>query len=511
MLSNLNANNAKSLDLNQDKDSLRPVGPEEFLPQIHWWVTIGGLIFVAIFGATLTLVSILKYKVTIKAPATVRPVGELRIVQAATEGPILKLAIRGNQTVKKGDLIATIDDSRLQTKKSQLQNNIQQAQQQLVQINAQITALESQIKAETNRIERTIFSAEAELERQEREYRERQMIAAAEVEEAEANVRVAREDLQKAQAEMKSAQANLRSTRASYSAAQSKYNRYQSVASEGALPLNQLEEAKLDVDQQQQAVVAQQATVVMQKETIERLQGAVLAALARLERTQASLDPSRAEVAIAEANIPREQASGRATLAILDKERKAIIQQRIETQNQLSRDRQELQQIETELKGTVIRASASGIVQELILRNPDQIVRPGDVIAQIAASEAPLEIKALVASQDIDKVEMGQKVQMRVSACPYPNYGTLKGTVKTISPDATTPQGNNPNALSETGSFDGAKAAYNVTIEPESLSLDAAGKKCSIRSGMEGRADIISKEETVLTFILRKARLLADF
>ncbi len=508
MLSNIDA---KSLELNRDQDPLRTVSPEEFLPQIHWWVTIGGLAFLAIFGTTLTLVSILKYKITIKAPATVRPVGELRIVQAATEGQILNIAVQDNQTVKKGDLIATIEDSRLQTKKSQLQNNIQQLQQQLVQINAQIIALKSQIQAETNRIDSAIFSAEAELERREREYRDRQMIATAEVEEAEANVKVAREDLQKAQAEIKSAKANLRSVQASYAAAKSKYNRYQSVANEGALPLDQLEEAKLAVDQQQQAVAAQEATVVMQQETIERLQGAVLAALARLERTQAALDPSRAEVTIAEANIPREQATGQVTLAILNKEREAIIQRQIETQNQLNRDRQELRQIETELKSTVIRASASGIVQELNLRNPDQIVRPGDVVAQIAPSEAPLEIKALVASQDIDKVERGQKVQMRVSACPYPDYGTLKGIVKTISPDATSSQGNNPHAFSETSSFDQAKAAYNVTIEPESFSLNAASKQCSIRSGMEGRADIISKEETVIKFILRKARLLTEF
>ena len=369
MLSNIDA---KSLDINREQDTLRTVGPEEFLPQIHWWVSVGGLVLLTIFSATLTLVSILKYKVTIKAPATVRPVGELRIVQAATEGQILNIAVQNNQTVNKGDIIATIDDSRLQTKKSQLQNNIQQLEQQLVQIKAQIIALKSQIQAETNRIDRAIFSAEAELERREREYRDKQMIAAAEVEEAKANVRVAREDLQKAQAEMKSAQANLRSVQASSSAAQSKYNRYQSVANEGALPLDQLEEAKLAVDQQQQAVAAQQATVVMQKETIERLQGSVLAALARLERTQAYLDPSRAEVAIAEANIPREQATGQVTLAILNKEREAIIQQQIETQNQLSRDQQELRQLETELKGTVIRASASGIVQELNLRNPDQ-------------------------------------------------------------------------------------------------------------------------------------------
>lgn len=252
-------------------------------------------------------------------------------------------------------------------------------------------------------------------------------------------------------------------------------------------------------------------TGVIPQLQVKEKEAAYKTALARLEKAQAVLNPSQAGVEIAREQIFQARAQGKATLASLNKEREQLIQHEIETQNQLSRDRQELQQIETELEGTIVRASASGIVQELNLRNPDQLVSPGDVIAQISPSKAPLEIKALVSSQDIDKVDLGRKVQMRVSACPYPDYGTLKGTVKTISPDATTPQGNGVNTLAETNSLDEAQTVYNVTIEPETLSLNAGDKKCAIRSGMEGRADIISKEETVLTFVLRKARLLTDF
>ncbi|MDJ0573238.1 MAG: HlyD family efflux transporter periplasmic adaptor subunit [Pleurocapsa sp. MO_192.B19] len=452
MLSNINA---KSLEVNRNEDSLRPVDLEEFLPQIDWWVTIGGLIFLAIFGATIALVSILKYKVAIKAPATVRPVGELRIVQAAVEGKIESIQIKGNQKVAKGDIVAYIDDSRLQTQKSQLQGNIDRTQLQLAQIAAQLQATAGQIAAETERTKSSVASAIAELSRIQRDYQDKLITTAAEVKETEAAVELAQEEM----------------------------TRYQQLANTGAITQLQLKEKE----------------------------AAFKTALARLEKAQATINPSQAGVEIAREQIFQAQAESKATLATLNKEREQLIQQQIETQNQLSRDQQELQQIETELKGTVLRASASGIVQELNLRNPAQLVRPGDVIAQIAPSEAPLEIKALVASQDIDKVETGRKVQMRVSACPYPDYGTLKGTVKTISPDATTSQNNSANVLSETGNFNEAKTAYNVTIKPESLYLDAAGKKCSIRSGMEGRADIISKEETVLTFILRKARLLADF
>ena len=491
---------------------LPPVQENEFLPPIGRWIIFGGLFIVTIVGISVPLTSVAKYKETVKAQASLRPAGELRIVQAATEGQILSIAVRENQTVNQGELIATIDDSRLQTKKSQLQSNIQQARQQLIQINAQISALNSQIQAESDRINRTITSALAELERREREYRDKQIVTAAEVGEAEANVRVAQQDLQRATAEINSAKANLRSIEAAYLAAQSKHNRYQSVADEGALPLDQLEEAKLAVRQQQEAIAAQQATVAMHQETIEQRQEAVIAAKARLKRTQAYLYPSRAEVVIAESNIAQEQARGQATLATLNKEREALIQQRIEINKQLERDSHELHQVEIDLSQTNITATVDGIISQLSLRNSSQTVRVGEQIAQIVPSNALLEVKAKVSPKDIGKVEAGQQVQMQVSACPYPDYGTLKGRVKGISADAFFPKVNGTNATTP-GSTEQAKAMgtfYEVTIKPDSLSLGKDSNQCTLQLGMEGRADIITREETVLKFLLRKARLLTD-
>ncbi len=439
---------------NFNPDSLRPVQPDEPLPPISRWTTLGGLGFLALFSTAIALAGLLKYKVTIKAPATVRPAGELRIVQAATEGTIKSIEVKENQAVKQGEAITYIDDSRLQTKKSQLLGNIQQAQLQLAQLAAQIRALDRQIAAETDQMNRIIASAQAELSRNQRNYQDKLITTEAEVEEVEAALKLAEEELAT----------------------------YQQLGNTGAV-------AQLQ---------------------IKVKEAALKTAIARLKRAKTVLNPTDAEVTMAQERIAQEKATGEAVLAALKKEREQLIQQQIETQNQLSRDSQELKQVETELSGNVIRASVSGTIQQLNLRNTEQVVRPGEVIAQISPIDAPLEIKALVASQDIDKVEKGQRVQMRVSACPYPDYGTLKGTVKTISPDAMTPQGNGADA-SEGSSADAAGASYKVLIQPESLSLSVGGRECSIQSGMEGRADIISREETVLTFILRKARLLIDF
>ena len=74
-------------------------------------------------------------------------------------------------------------------------------------------------------------------------------------------------------------------------------------------------------------------------------------------------------------------------------------------------------------------------------------MRLGEQVAQIVPSNAPLEVKSQVSPKDIGKLDTGQDVQMRVSACPYPDYGTLKGQVKAISSDAISPNVNGTNGL----------------------------------------------------------------
>ena len=454
-----------------NSDYLPAIQDNEFLPPLGRWTTWGGLVLVCAVGLGVPLASVTKYKVTVKGQAVVRPAGELRLVQAATEGQVMRVFVAENQVVKKGDVIATIDNSKLQTKKSQLQSNIGQSRLQLVQINAQINSISNQVLAETERVNRVIAGAEAELSGRSRDYQDKQITTVTDIEEASANVNAAD---------------------ASLKAAQSKRNRYESVAKAGALSQDQFEEAQLAVRQQEQALQA---------------------AKAKLQNVQTALNPSNAQVAIASQRIAQEKATGKASIATLNKERLALIQQRIEIQKQLESDTRELQQVNIDLSQTRITATADGIISKLNLRNSGQTVSAGQEIAQIVPSDAPLEIKAAVALQDKNKLKQGQKVQMRVSACPYPDYGTLKGQVKTISPDAIAPQGNAANATDTTSAnqkMAAVSAFYEVTIKPESLSLGREKHQCAIQLGMEGTVDIISREETVMQFFLRKARLIAD-
>lgn len=449
-------------------DYLPQIQENEFLPPVGNWVVLGGLSVVGLIALAVPVASVVKYKEVVKADAKVRPAGEVRLVQSSIEGPITKILAKENQVVKQGEVLAMIDSDHLRTKSGQLQKNIQQAQQQKIQISAQLVALNRQITAEKNRMGRVLASTNAELSRRYREYRDKHMTSRAEVEEA---------------------QANLRSTQAALSAAQSKRDRYQSVSQQGALSKNQLDEAKLDVQQQEQAAEA---------------------ARAKIQFTKAALNPSGAEVAIAREQIAQEQATGEAALAKLVQEREALVQQQLETDKLLGSDRAELKQIELDLRRTKITATASGTIAQLNLRNSGQTIRPGEEVAQIAPSDVALEVKTSVSPQDIGKVKVEQPVSMRISACPYPDYGTLNGKVSQVSQDTVKPQRTDAAGNNASESGPPAAAFYKVIIKPDKFSLEQGTNQCSIELGMEGRADIITREETVLRFILRKVRLITD-
>ena len=482
---------------------------EEYLPPIGRGVSAIGLFLVASFGAAIALSGVLKYKVTIQAPATIRPIGELRLVQSTIEGSVLSVAVRENQTVRKGDPIATVTDlrleSKLQTKRRQLVGDIQKAKYQISALDSQISALDRQGTAEIEQTARSISGIQSELSRAERDYRDKNITSQTQVAEAQANWRTAQKEQQAAAAELEVTAANIRSVRAGYQSALARSQRYQSAATAGAISTNQLEEAQLAAEQQSQSIAAQYATIAKQKQIVARIAETVIAAETRIKRAQTTLNPSQSETQTIVQKIARERATGKAAIARLQQERQKLLQQRTEIVNQIATNDREIAQVTTELQPTIVRAPISGTIQELNLRNNAQVVHAGDRIAQIMPTDTLLSIKALVAISDIDNVKVGQKVQLRVSACPYTDYGVGAGKVSEIAADAK-PIDKNVAQQSQTA----ANGVYEVTIKPDTLTLARGTKKCQIRSGLTARADIISKEATILHFMLSKARLLVE-
>jgi multidrug efflux pump subunit AcrA (membrane-fusion protein) len=486
---------------NTTTEDLHILETNEFLPQIGQWIQIGGGIMMTIFVVAVSLTSVLYYNVTVKVPATIRPLGELRLVESAITGTIKKILVQEDQLINQGQIIAYIDDSQLQLQKRQLQNTIEQNQLQLMQIDAQINQVNSQIIAQTNLNERTIKAVQAELIGTERNYIDQQTKANSEMTQAQITINLAKEQLIRLKRE-KVLRATIQEAEAALKLAILQRDRLQNIATSGAISQNLLEEKEQDIKSAEAKLEQAKSNA---KNLQEEKEQAVKLAKINLEKTKISLNPSNASVTVAQERIKQEKSRGEGALAALKKERELLFQQRLELQKQQIRTRQELQQIENDLNKTVIRSPATGTLMQLKLRNPGQVAQLSEAVAQIAPVDAPLIIKAHVSAQDIDKVKIGQSVQMEVSACPYPDYGTLKGTVKTIAADTIANTQNNP--IISTPQI----ATYEVNIQPESLFLGKGDRLCYLKSGMEGRANIISRQETILQFILRKGKLITNF
>jgi HlyD family type I secretion membrane fusion protein len=437
---------------------------DELLPPVSRWLIWGGISVVTIIALAIPATAIFQYKTVVKAQAIARPVEELHLVQAAVEGQVAQILVKEGEVVEQGEAIATIDLSRFQTKQNQLESGIKQQKLQLGQLEAQIIGLQTQIIAETERNQAEIAAARSELAGSQRNYQDKNTEVTTQVEESQAQVRA---------------------VTASLKAAQAKHNRYQSVAKAGAIGKNQLAEAELEVRQQEQELEAAQA---------------------KLKRGISALNPSTAEIETYQQRIEQAKKSGQATIAGLNREIEALIQQRIEIDRQLEQDTAELHQVNQELTKTQITATDTGTIFQLGLNNQGQTVQPGQEIAQIIPENFQIEMKAAVSPQDISKLKVGQEVQMRVSACPYPDYGTLKGRVTQIAQDTSKPSSQSEND----SQVQKATAFYEVAIAPNSNTFGRQEHQCSLQLGMESQADIISRQETMLQFILRKARLTSN-
>ncbi|MFM7790637.1 MAG: biotin/lipoyl-binding protein, partial [Microcystis panniformis] len=203
-----------------------------------------------------------------------------RTVQAGQQGIIKNIKVKVNQLVLRGDEIALLEDSSLQTQRSQLIGNIQQNKLQLERSAFELKALQEQIAAESQSTQEEVESATAELKRNQRDYQERQVTTSLEVKEAEASLELARSEMEQ----------------------------YEQLKDTGAL-------SELQIQQKEQAYKV---------------------ALSRLQKAKAGLDPSSANITIARARITQQIAKGKSTLAILEREHQELMRRKVEIQNQIN-------------------------------------------------------------------------------------------------------------------------------------------------------------------------------
>ena len=135
-----------------------------------------------------------------------------------------------------------------------------------------------------------------------------------------------------------------------------------------------------------------------------------------------------------------------------------------------------------------LRAPASGTVQQLALHTVGGVAEAARTLMVIVPGDGGLEVEARVLNKDAGFVHEGQEVAVKVEAFPFTRYGSVPGTVVSISRDAVP----DPKL--------GATYVAQIRLARPDLMVD--GKRTMLGSGLGVVADIRTGSRRIISYLL---------
>lgn len=167
-----------------------------------------------------------------------------------------------------------------------------------------------------------------------------------------------------------------------------------------------------------------------------------------------------------------------------------------------------------------LRAPVAGTVQTVDVATLGTVIQPGQTVATIVPRDAPLVVEVDLPAQDAGFIKVGEKTQIKVTAYPFEQYGSIPGKVLWISPTADSdsnltspPEGENhqpvtqPSQPPQSGADQTKPVSpptlyYRIRVQPERAWLGVEGQDRMMQPGMTATVDIQTGHRRVLDFFL---------
>ncbi len=216
-----------------------------------------------------------------------------------------------------------------------------------------------------------------------------------------------------------------------------------------------------------------------------------LTRLTTLERDAARLNGERAQYIAS-----RAQAKGKITETELQ-----IIQVDKDMVSEVSKDLRETNDkigefverkvtAEDQLRRVDIRAPQDGMVLQNNVHTVGGVITAGDAMMMIVPQADDLSVEAKVDPKDIDKLQIGQKTLMRLSAFNQRTTPELNGLVTRVSADVTTDQ--------RTG-----QSYYTIRVSLPPAEVARLGDNNKLIPGMPVEAFVQTGDRTMLSYLIK--------
>ncbi|HLJ22275.1 MAG TPA: HlyD family type I secretion periplasmic adaptor subunit [Stellaceae bacterium] len=220
---------------------------------------------------------------------------------------------------------------------------------------------------------------------------------------------------------------------------------------------------------------------------------------------------NRAEMQRSLSNSEQTTASAKLEQAALQSERSGYIQgwrgdvaQKLaEATSKLNDAREQLNKAKLRRQMVELRTDRDAIVQAIARVSVGSVLQSGQHFITLVPTDVPLEIEANISGRDNGFVHVDDPVAIKFDTFPYSQYGMAQGTVRTVSPDAFTPQDEARNPTSSVPmSMTTVEPFYRARIAIDQVALHGVPAGFRVTPGMPVTADVKVGERTVLKYLL---------
>jgi hemolysin D len=393
---------------------------------------IGGVVFMASLGIWSWYG---KFDQIGYAAGKLIPQGELYKVHSAEAGKIISLSVKEGDQINEGDLIAVLNNDLAKGEVERLQQVIQTAKLQFTQQQQLLEQLKLEVKS-------------------------RQYVSDAEIQAQQIAIGKAAQQIQTSMGLLMQSQGDL----IGY---QERLARIEPLVTEGAIARERLFEIEQQMRDRQSSVIQNQGSVAQAQNEVKQLQAVLQQRVAEGQRSQLA---SQQQV-------------------------QNLLLQITELQGRLQENETLMKTAQSRLQQYFLYAPVSGVVASLSIKNPGEVIQPGQTLMEMRSGDDPLVLEASITSRESGFVKVGMPVKVKFDAYPYQKFGVIPGKVVFTSPDSKTdPQS--------------GITAYRIKVKLERHHIVSEKEKVQFRAGQTATAEIIVRRRRIIDTVLEPIRQL---
>lgn len=488
-------------DINEMSDSKEIYGqhPNPFYAAVIY--TIIGLLIVA-----LVFCSVWKIEMTARAAGVVRPNREIATVSSLRSGVITQVNFSNGQKVSTGDVLFTVDTEELQLQLDTLNDTAEDYRFQIEMLGMFLNGVQTEKNPFPGNPNKSEYAYYIQFEDYLLRLKNARNSLAYDAEQAEANIKTVTEQIEDLEYQLNGWKRYKKSVEKRENSAQS-YPEYERMYFLYVAELEALKsdyetqkkqiEASIPEDQQEEqllAVAEAYKTASEQKyyQTIIQIDTTIQS----IERELSAANSSLAQYQMAKENYEKNTDEQKENLSVsiaVIEQTSALLKQRDSVQVQLDEIQSQVKQVGEQVSQGTIVAQCAGTISSVQTLVAGDVISAGTSVATIIPNdEDAYKVQLYVNNGDIANIHVGDRVKYDIAALPSRQYGSVSGTVTSISADT----------MIREGEYSGY---YLVECSIHELSVtDRSGNTGTVSAGMQVDARLITQEKTILRYLLEK-------